>query len=247
MLITLDKKIVLITGASRGIGKALALELAKEGALIIINYNRNERSALELLDEIRTYNENCMAVKADVTNAQDVKNMYRYILGIYGRVDFLINNAGKCVDSLLPMMREVDWDDVVDTNLKGCFLCCREFSKAMIKQRCGKIVNISSLKGIDGCAGQVNYSASKAGIIGLTKAMAKELGQYNISVNAICPGFIVTDLNRHNKDKKQIAEQRSVLSVEYALNDLINFIKLLLSDSINGISGQVFNLDSRLK
>lgn len=246
MLVELQRYVVVITGASRGIGAELARKCAKEGASVVINYKNNDEYANALLREISEYNENCVAVKADVTKKEEVSILQQTVKFKYGRIDVLINNAGICDDNLIQMLTEDQWEVVLNTNLTGPYLCSRSFSKMMIHQKSGKIINISSLKGIEGCAGQTNYSASKAGLLGFTKALAKELGIYNISVNAICPGFIVTDLNRHNKQKRDIAMSRSLLPIENCMEDVINFIVYIISDKCKGVSGQVFNIDSRL-
>ena len=246
MVVNVSNKVVVITGSSKGIGKSLALAFAKEQAKVVINYFQSETEAQQLNDDISKYNNDCMLIKADVTKPSDVSGMYHEVVNKYGCVDLLINNAGVCDDNLIQMMPLEQWQKVIDVNLTGTFLCCREFSKIMIKQKYGKIINIASLKGQEGSAGQVNYTASKAGIISLTKSLAKELGQYNIAVNAVCPGFVVTDLNRHDDTKKSKAENRSLLSIDYGLHDTINFLIFMSSSMFSGISGRVFNLDSRL-
>lgn len=246
MNINIADKVVVITGASRGIGKELVMLFAEENAKVVINYHNSENEALELFSLVSNYNHNCTLIKADITNNNDVSELYHKTIQKYGRVDVLINNAGICDDNRIQLMSERQWHNVIETNLTGSFLCSRAFSKIMIKQKSGKIINIASLKGQEGCVGQVNYSASKAGLIGLTKSLAKELGVFNIAVNTVCPGFIVTDLNRHNKSKKMIAENRSLLNYNYTLKDLLHFILLLSSDRIQGISSQCFNLDSRV-
>ena len=246
MNVNLSKLVVVITGASRGIGRALAIAFAKEQAYVVINYNRSCIEAEELKDEINIYNKNCLFVQADITRKEDVSKLYTETMQKFGKVDVLINNAGICEDNLIQLMSEKQWQKVIDTNLTGVFLCSRAFSKAMIHQKKGKIINISSIKGQEGSPGQVNYSATKAGIIGFSKALAKELGYFNIGVNTICPGFIVTDLNRHNMEKKRIAENRSALKIHSALENLINFTIFLAWEKTDGISGQVFNLDSRI-
>lgn len=193
MMIDLTEKVIVVTGSSRGIGKALVKAFSEESSKIVINYNNSEDAAENLYNEITQSNKNCIKVKADVTNQDDIKAL--------------------CNETILKF---------------------------------GKIINIASLKGQEGCEGQTNYSASKAGLIGFTLALAKELGRFNISVNAICPGFIVTDINRHNKEKKKIAEERSLLSINSNLQDLIDFILYASSDKMRGVSGQVFNMDSRV-
>lgn len=239
-------KVIVITGASKGIGRELAKSFAKENAKVVLNYFHSEQQAKNIFEDISRYNAECFLIKADVTNPLEVSKMFDEVVNKYGNVDVLINNAGICDDSLIQVMSYKKWENVINVNLTGTFLCCREFSKIMIKQRTGKIINIASLKGQEGCSGQVNYSSSKAGIIALTKSLAKELGQYSISVNAICPGFIVTDLNRNDANKIRIAQSRSLLSIEDSLSDLVNYLIYMASDKFVGISGRVFYLDSRV-
>lgn len=247
MIIDISNKVVVVTGSSKGIGKELIKAFAKEQAKVVINYLYSEAAAIKLYNEILQYNPNCIKIKADVTNQNDVSKLYHETMSSFGKVDVLINNAGICDDNLIQLMPEDQWKKVLDVNLTGAYLCSREFSKVMIQQKGGKIINISSLKGQEGCAGQVNYSASKAGLIGFTKALAKELGKFNIAVNAVCPGFVVTDLNRHNEEKKTIAENRSLLSIENVLSDMLNYLVYMSSDKFVGVSGRTFNLDSRIK
>ncbi len=246
MNVNLSEMVVVITGASRGIGRALAIAFAKEQACVVINYNSSCIEAEELKNEINVYNKNCLFVQADVTRQEEVSKLYTQTMKRFGRVDLLINNAGVCDDNLIQFMSEKQWQKVINTNLTGTFLCSRTFSKAMIHQKKGKIINISSIKGQEGSPGQVNYSASKAGLIGFSKALAKELGRFNIAVNTICPGFIVTDLNRHNIEKRKIAEEKSALQICSALDTTIKFVLFLSWSGVEGISGRVFNLDSRI-
>lgn len=246
MNIDLSKKVVVITGASKGIGSKLAKAFASEGAIVVMNYYHSESSAKIIYEEILTKSPCSLLIKADVTSPTEVSLFYSKVLDKLGKVDILINNAGICDDNLTNLMSFDQWNRVINTNLNGTFLCSREFSKIMIKQRYGKIINISSLKGQEGSLGQANYSASKAGIIGFTKSLAKELGKYNISVNAVCPGFIVTDLNRNNENKKEIAKLRSIISTEGILEDLKNFILYISSNKFSCSSGRVYNIDSRL-
>lgn len=247
MNIDLRDKVVVVTGSSKGIGKELIKAFAEEGSQIVINYFQSEEKANFLYDQIIKRNKKCIKIKADVTSQSDVEHLCSETISTFGRIDVLINNAGICDDNLIQLMPEEQWRRVIDVNLTGTFLCCRAFSKIMVRQGFGKIINISSLKGQAGCEGQTNYSASKAGLIGFTKSLAKELGMYNISVNALCPGFIVTDLNRHNDEKRKIAIEKSLMSIDNSLLDLLNFILFLSSDRLSGVSGQVFNIDSRCK
>lgn len=246
MVINIKDKVIVVTGSSKGIGAKIIQALSLEGAKIVLNYNKSVDSANNIYRNIVRYNKNCIMVKSDITKASDVERLYHDTIEAFGRVDVLINNAGICIDNRIQLMTEEQWDQVINVNLKGAFLCSKVFSKGMIKNNGGKIINIASLKGQEGYLGQVNYVASKAGLIGFTKALAMELGAFNISVNSLCPGFIVTDLNRHNDDKKKIADNKSVIKVDHALSDLMNFVIYLSSDCCSGISGRVFNLDSRI-
>lgn len=246
MIVDISDKVIVVTGSSRGIGREIAKRLAHENAKVVINYRNSENDALKTHEEISRFNKNCIAVKADITKQNDVKRLYRTAVEAFGRIDVLINNAGMCSDNLMPLMSEKQWKSVIDVNLNGVFLCCKWFAREMIKKRYGKIINIASLKGQLGSEGQVNYSASKAGVIGFTKALAKELGKFNISVNAVCPGFIVTDLNRHNEKKRKTAEKMSVMNCQNSLPDLLDFIVYISSDKFTSVSGRVFNIDSRL-
>mgnify|MGYP000798619936 FL=1 len=196
MNIDLSEKVVVVTGSSRGLGSVMVRYLAANSAQTIINYKSNQKAAEELLSEISETNDKCSIVQADVTKEDEVKVLYHTVIEQYGRVDILINNVGVCDDNYIQFMSLEQWNHVLESNLYSTFLCSRLFSKAMIKNGRGKIINIASLKGQIGSEGQCNYSASKAGVIGLTKALAREFGGYNISVNVVCPGFVMTDLNR---------------------------------------------------
>lgn len=246
MNINLEEKVIVVTGASRGIGRELTKAFSYENSKIVICYYKSEYAAEELYKELIVQNPNCIKIKADVTNIDDVKRLRDKTISAFGKIDILVNNAGICYDNSIQVMSEEQWKRVIDVNLTGVYLCCKVFSEIMIKQNMGKIINISSLKGQEGSARQTNYSASKAGLIGFSKALAKELSRFNISVNAICPGFIITDLNCHRSDKKRIAEERSFLSTDMNLQDLTNFILFISSDKILSVSGQVFNIDSRI-
>ncbi len=246
MNIDIENKVVVITGASRGIGSQLAKAFAAEKAIVVMNYYNSKKEAETVFEEVIKNSPSSILIRADIRNPTDVSAMYHKVIRKVGRVDVLINNAGICDDNFIQMMPLEQWQKVIDVNLTGTFLCCREFSKSMIKDKVGKIINIASLKGQVGSAGQVNYAASKSGIIAFTKSLAKELSVYNISVNAVCPGFIVTDLNRHNREKYSIAKTKSLLPIDSSMKDCINFCLFLSSTLISGASGQVYNIDSRI-
>lgn len=246
MYVNVSEKVVVITGSSRGLGRRMAIKFAREGAKVVINYLKNYKKAYELCKYIKNFNQNCLVVQADVTKEEGVKKLYKYTMKTFGKVDILINNVGVCSDNYITFMRFEQWKNVIDTNLNSVYLCSKVFSKEMIRSECGKIINIASLKGQLGSEGQSNYSASKAGVIAFTKSLAKELGEFNISVNAICPGYITTDFNKKNIYKKYMAENMSVLEISHCLDDLINFVVFLGSDFIKGVSGQTFNIDSRI-
>lgn len=190
----LENKVALVTGASRGIGREIALVLAGYGADVIINYNGSKERAEAVAKEIREMGRKAAAIKADVSDANEVAALFEQSLKEFGRIDILINNAGITKDNLILKMSEEEYDAVIDTNMKGAFLCMKQAAKLMLKQRSGRIINIASISGIIGNAGQVNYCAAKAGMVGMTKALARELGSRGITVNAVAPGFIRTEM-----------------------------------------------------
>lgn len=190
-----QKQTALITGAGHGIGRAIALRLAKEGINIVINYSSSEDEAAELAQEAETFGVETLLLKADISKEEEVSRLFEKALTLSGRIDILVNNAGITRDNLLLRMSEADFDRVIDINLKGSFLCMKKAARIMLKQRYGRIINISSVVGLRGNAGQVNYAASKAGIIGMTKSLAKELASRNITVNALAPGMIETKMS----------------------------------------------------
>lgn len=197
----LTDKVALVTGASRGIGRAIALLMAKQGADVVVNYSGSEGAAQETVDAILAMGRKAIKIKANVGNAEEVAAMVDEAHTTFGRIDILVNNAGITRDGLLMRMKDSDWDDVININLKGVYLMTKAVSKIMMKQRSGKIVNMTSVVGVTGNAGQANYSASKAGVIGFTKTCAKELASRGITVNAIAPGFIHTDMTDVLPDK----------------------------------------------
>lgn len=241
---SLKKKVALVTGGSGGIGRAMALELSKEGVDIAINYMGNRERALEVVRDLEKNGVKAIAIKADVTKVEEVDRMFKTIEDSLGKVDILVNNAGITRDGLLIRMKEEDWEDVMDTNLKGVFLCTKRAARPMMKKRYGKIINISSVVGVSGNIGQGNYSASKAGIIGFTKSMAKELASRGIRVNAVAPGFIETEMTDVLKDEVKVAMKEQIPLKEFGnTEDIANLVVFLASDKSDYITGQVINID----
>lgn len=241
---SLKKKVALVTGGSGGIGRAMALELSKEGIDIAINYMGNRERALEVVRDLEKNGVKAIAIKADVTKVEEVDRMFKTIEDSLGKVDILVNNAGITRDGLLIRMKEEDWEDVMDTNLKGVFLCTKRAARPMMKKRYGKIINISSVVGVSGNIGQGNYSASKAGIIGFTKSMAKELASRGIRVNAVAPGFIETEMTDVLKDEVKVAMKEQIPLKEFGnTEDIANLVVFLASDKSDYITGQVINID----
>ena len=237
-------KVAFITGATRGIGRAIALELAKEGYNIALNY-RTENEALESLKkEISDIGVECYPVQGDVSKAEDSERMTKEIIEHFEQIDVLVNNAGITKDKLIQRMKEEEFTDVINVNLVGTFNITKNVIKYMTKKRYGKIINISSVVGISGNAGQSNYAASKAGIIGFTKSIAKELASRNITANAVAPGFIQTDMTNVLKDEiKEAIEGTIPLKRLGTAEDVAKVVKFLASDESSYITGQVINVD----
>lgn len=239
-----ENKIVLVTGAGRGIGASIAKRFASEGAEVIVNYSGNDEAAQKTVDEITATGGQAQKYKCSVNDSESVKVMIDEIIKKFGRIDILVNNAGITKDGLMLRMTDEDFDRVIDVNLKGTFNCTKYVSKYMFKQKSGKIINISSVVGLSGNAGQVNYSASKAGIIGITKSAAKELSSRGITVNAVAPGYVDTDMtkvlsdNIRNEILKNIPLQR-MGNVE----DISNCVAFLASEDASYITGQVISVD----
>jgi 3-oxoacyl-[acyl-carrier protein] reductase len=245
---TFEKSLVdmvaLVTGASRGIGRSAVLKLAGAGAKVIINYQGNEEAAQETLRLVNEIGGSGKLIKADVTNSEQVDALIKNTMDSYGRIDILVNNAGITRDGLLMRMKDEDWEKVINTNLTGVFNCTRAVVRPMMKQRSGKIINISSVVGINGNTGQVNYSAAKAGIIGLTKSTAKELASRGIMVNAIAPGFIRTDMtDKLTEDAKTEIASRIPLGRLGNPDDIANLITFLAGPYSDYITGQVIAVD----
>lgn len=240
----LKEKNALVTGGSRGIGRAIAIELSKEGANVIITYNSNEEKAKEVIKEIEKNGVKGLAIKANVSSEEDVKNMMKTIKSQFNSIDVLVNNAGVTKDNLLLRMKSEDWDEVINTNLKGVYLCTKAVVRGMIKKRYGKIVNIASVVGISGNAGQGNYSASKAGVIGFTKSIAKELGSRGINVNGVAPGFVETDMTEVLSEEIKEQSLKSIPLKRFAKpEDIANVVVFLCSERANYITGQIINVD----
>lgn len=237
-------KVALVTGAARGIGKQIAITLAKEGYNIALNYRTNTDSIVELKSQIEGFGVKCLLVQGDVSVFEDTEKIANETFEKFGRIDVLVNNAGITKDMLLLRMKPEDFMNVIDVNLVGTYNMTKNVSGYMMKAREGRIINVSSVVGISGNAGQSNYSASKAGIIGFTKSLAKELASRNILVNAVAPGFIETDMTNILKDevKEKIAEQIP-LRREGKTEEVANVVKFLASDDSSYITGQVINID----
>jgi 3-oxoacyl-[acyl-carrier protein] reductase len=244
VLDTLKDKVVLITGASRGIGRAIALLAAENGARVIVNYNRSEAEAAGLVVDINGRGQSAMAIKADVSKEDDVRAMFNIIKEKYGRLDILVNNAGIMKNNLLIMTRPQEFDEIFNINCRGTFLCMQYAAKMMIRQKSGKIINLSSIVGVHGSKGQTAYSASKSMVIGLTKAAAKELGYYGITVNALAPGFIETDLTKDVKDSvRQELIKNTALGRAGNPGDIAKAALFLCSDMGNYVNGQIIGVD----
>ena len=238
------EKCALITGATRGIGKQIAITLAKQGYNIALNYRKENEELENTKKEIEEIGVQVLAVKGDVANFEDCENFVKQVIERFGQINVLVNNAGITKDMLLMRMKKEDFEQVIDTNLVGTFNVTKNVVPYMMKARSGRIINISSVVGISGNAGQTNYSASKAGIIGFTKSLAKEIASRNIFVNAVAPGFIETNMTDVLKDdvKQEIAKNIPLKRMGTA-QDVANVVKFLASDDSSYITGQVINVD----
>ena len=240
----LKNKIALITGAGRGIGRAIAIALAKEGAEVVINYNGSEERAKEVKQTIEENGGKASIYKCNVSDFVACEAMIKDIVKEYGHLDILVNNAGITKDGLIMKMKEEDFDSVLNVNLKGTFNTIRHSARQMLKQRSGKIINISSVSGILGNVGQANYAASKAGVIGLTKTMARELGSRGITVNAIAPGFVDTEMTEViSEEIRENACKQIILGRFGKPEDIANTAVFLASDKADYITGQVISVD----
>ncbi len=239
-----ENKVALITGATRGIGKEIALELAANGFDIAVNYRSKQDGMEELKKEIEKNNVRCEFVKADVANFEDCESMVKETIEKFGKIDVLVNNAGITKDGLIMRMKKEDFESVIDVNLTGTFNVTRNVIPHMLKQRSGRIINVSSVVGVAGNAGQTNYSASKAGIIGFTKSLAKEVASRNILVNAIAPGFIDTDMTSVLSDAvKEGINAQIPLKRMGTPKEVAKVVKFLSSEDSSYVTGQVINID----
>jgi 3-oxoacyl-[acyl-carrier protein] reductase len=240
----LEGKAALVTGASRGIGREIALELARQGANVAVNFSGSEAKANEVVDEIKTLGREAFAIKCDVSNSEEVAAMVKGTIDNFGKLDILFNNAGITKDNLLIRMKEEEWDDVINIKLKGVFLCTKAVTRQMMKQRVGRIINIASIVGVSGNPGQANYVAAKAGVIGLTKTTAKELASRNITVNAIAPGFITTDMtDKLTEDVKTEMLKQIPLARLGEPKDIAKMTAFLASDDSSYITGQTLHIN----
>jgi 3-oxoacyl-[acyl-carrier protein] reductase len=239
-----EKRVVVVTGASRGIGRAVAVALSRPGSEVIINYRSGREAAEETAAAVAARGGTPHLVPFSVADAEAVKDAFKEIIKVHGRVDVLVNNAGVARDNLLALMKGAEWDEVLDTNLKGVFLCSQAVVKAMMKQRYGRIVNITSIVGVMGNPGQGNYCAAKAGIIGLTRSLARELISRNITVNAVAPGFIETDMTKDMPEKAREGLLAQIPAGRYgAPEDIAAAVDYLVSQGAGYVTGQVIHVN----
>ena len=241
---TMEGKVAVVTGASRGIGKAIAVKLASKGATVVINYNGSRERAEEVKNEVESAGGKAVIIQCNVADFDACKEFIETVIKEQGRIDILVNNAGITKDGLIMKMKEEDFDSVLNVNLKGTFNTIRHSARQMLKQRSGKIINISSVSGILGNVGQANYAASKAGVIGLTKTMARELGSRGITVNAIAPGFVDTEMTEVlSEEIRENACKQIILGRFGKPEDIANTAVFLASDKADYITGQVISVD----
>ncbi|HDA4048577.1 TPA: 3-oxoacyl-[acyl-carrier-protein] reductase [Staphylococcus aureus] len=237
-------KSALVTGASRGIGRSIALQLAEEGYNVAVNYAGSKEKAEAVVEEIKAKGVDSFAIQANVADADEVKAMIKEVVSQFGSLDVLVNNAGITRDNLLMRMKEQEWDDVIDTNLKGVFNCIQKATPQMLRQRSGAIINLSSVVGAVGNPGQANYVATKAGVIGLTKSAARELASRGITVNAVAPGFIVSDMTDALSDELKEQMLTQIPSARFGQDtDIANTVAFLASDKAKYITGQTIHVN----
>ncbi|WP_143322178.1 3-oxoacyl-[acyl-carrier-protein] reductase [Clostridium sp. HBUAS56010] len=240
----LEGKIAVVTGASRGIGRAIAIKLGSQGATVIVNYNGSEEKAQEVVKEIEANGGKAEAVKCNVSDYESAGELFASVIKKFGKIDILVNNAGITRDNLLMKMSEEEFDAVINTNLKGVFNCMKHVSRQMIKQRGGRIINISSVTGVMGNAGQINYSAAKAGVIGMTKSFSREASSRGITVNAVAPGYIKTDMTEVLPDSVKTATLEQIPMKRFGTaEDVAGAVAFLASEEAGYITGQVLCVD----
>lgn len=240
----LKGKVALVTGGSRGIGRAIAIQLAESGADVAVNYAGSEGAAAEVVNEIQAMGRRAVSIRADVSSLQQAEDLVKQTIDQLGQLDILVNNAGITRDNLIMRMKEEEFDEVIATNLKGVFNCVKAVTRPMMKQRSGRIINISSVVGATGNAGQVNYAAAKAGVIGLTKSTAKELASRGITVNAVAPGFIVTDMtDKLPQDTKDQLLGQIPLARLGQPDEIAKAVRFLASDDASYMTGQTLHVD----
>jgi 3-oxoacyl-[acyl-carrier protein] reductase len=247
MMSQLADRVAVVTGAGRGIGRAIALELARRGAAVVVNYHRSADAAGDVVRQITEAGGRAVAIQADVSVLDQAAALIKAATETYGKIDILVNNAGTTRDTLIMRMSEEDWDTVINTNLKSAWNCCKAVFRPMMKNRYGRIVNIASVSGIAGQEGQTNYSASKAGLIGLTKALARESASRNITVNAVAPGYVPTDLTSHLPEELLNRLKAAIpLGRWGTAEDVAYAVAFLASDEAGYITGQVLSVDGGL-
>ncbi len=240
----LNERVAVVTGGSRGIGRAIALELARRGAAVVVNYNRSSQAAAEIVQTIETQGGRALAIQADVSNYAQAEKLIKDTAAAFGGLDILVNNAGTTRDMVIMMMPEEDWDVVITTNLKSAYNCSKAAVKLMMRKRYGRIINVASVAGIAGNAGQTNYSASKAGLIGFTKALAREVAARSITVNAVAPGFIPTDLTESVPQEIKDASLKAIPLGRWGTPEEVAYaVAFLASDEASYITGQVLSID----
>jgi 3-oxoacyl-[acyl-carrier protein] reductase len=240
----LTDRVAVVTGASRGIGRGVALELAKRGAKVIINYNSSPDAANEVVEQIKAAGGEALAFQADVSMEDGANSLIKAANDTYGKLDILVNNAGTTRDNVIMMMKAEDFDSVIQTNLRSAWLCSKAAVRGMMRKRYGRVINMTSISGEHGQGGQTNYSASKAGIIGLTKALAKEVGSRNITVNAVAPGFVMTDLTKDLPEELiNQGIQMTPLGRLATVEEIAYAVAFLASDEAASITGQVLVVD----